>query len=155
MSKKSVLSQIKNFAPLGFSLVYLAACFLPTVSVSTGERFSVYALPFVNILQVLIYPACVLLIFALSFFARSFRESRSAFICVVSVANFVFLVLMPITLRRQIQLGWPGYWVVAGGIKMLFGYYLLYCLTIACLVAYFVLLRLRAQGRGKGESADA
>ena len=155
MKNKAILFYLKKYAYLFFALFYLLACLLPVVRVSTGEQFSIYELPFTNILQVLIYPICIFLILIAGFFLESVREGRPIFISVISVANLFFLVLMPITLRKQIQLGWPGYWIVADAIKMLFGYYLLYCLTIACLLVFLIMWRMRAQNKaGKNDDID-
>ena len=145
MNHKVILSHLKKYASLYFALFYLLVCLLPAVRVSTGEEFSIYNLPLINIIQVLIYPICIILIIIAGLFSESIREGRSILVSVISVANLFFLVVMPITLRKQIQLGWPNSWLVADASMMLFGYYLLYCLTIAYLLTFFVFMRLRAQ----------
>jgi hypothetical protein len=143
MKNNNLTAKLRVLTQPAFAVIYLLCCLIPVVSAG-GTVFSVYGLPPINVVQVLVYPVCIALIFALGFLSAPIRDGESVFTAVISVANLIFLVLTPITLKNQVSRGWPGYWITADAIRMSAGYYLLYCLTVAYLAVFLIRLRLRA-----------
>ncbi|MDR3209863.1 MAG: hypothetical protein LBT36_04465 [Oscillospiraceae bacterium] len=144
---KTATQWLKRFAQPLFVAAYALVCLLKIVAAGQNGgadvRFSVYELPAMNILQVLIYPAFLLGLFIAGEAFVSVREWRSPLGMVFSAVNLVFLFLLPIALRAQARRGWPWSWA-SSQVYMRSGYYLLYCLTIGYLMVYFVKWRLKA-----------
>jgi hypothetical protein len=139
-----------------FVVLYLAACALTVAVVgSNAGHYSVYKLPAVNILQVLIYPLCMAIIFVAGLVSVSAREGGPLLGMLVSVVNFAFRFLLPIALRNQARSGWTKSPELSPGVRMQLGYYILYALTVVYLMLFFVQWRLKRMDSPKQKSDTA
>jgi hypothetical protein len=141
----SFLSTTKKYGQLAFAIIYALICLVPAVwsGYEDGWVKSIYQLPMVNLAQVLIYPVLLILLFFLGQSSSYTATLKEPLGIIVSVINVVFLVILPISLDKQVKLGWPAGSALGGDhVIMRIGYYLLYALTIIYMMLFLVQWRL-------------
>jgi len=115
-----------------FAAIYCLACALPIIRITTNiideTVYNIYQLPTVNIIQIIIYPAVLLLMFITAKFAK--LNSNDANTMFISFANLAFLFFLPRSFKEY-------------DAKMLIGYYLLYILTVIMIAIQLIRLRIR------------